>query len=176
MSAAIIVVAPTASTAGSFQITQDIVFTVNTSAAAGKKGFVLDNWLVSDNSALGSFVSPDLVYLVNGSSFTSPSTAFYDNFGQSLGNLTANDGYIWSDMTALTAGNTVVFKAGTYSLAAVVAFNPLATQTFTGDVFMINGSNVRISNIVTLPVPEPGAVSLLALGAIALVSRRRTGR
>ena len=67
--------------------------------------------------------------------------------------------------------------AGTYTLGAVSGFNPQATQTFTGNMFLSNGNSARISNIVAAgPVPELSTWALPGLGGTGLLGltlRRR---
>jgi len=173
MQAAIIVVAPTATTPGSLQITEDIVFTITAEAGSSTKQFVFDDWVVSDGYTNFSYLSPNLNILVNGVSVSFPS-GLRDNMNFSNGEVSPNDGFLNASLTAMALGDEVILLAGSYALSPIPNFNPMATQTFTGNIFLIMTGNIRISNIVA--VPEPATVSALALGAIALVSRRRIGR
>lgn len=175
-SAGIIVVAPTANTPGSFQITADITFTINT--AGDVELFALDEWVTSDGSPNGSIISPNFSISINGNlpgSYTAGS--FFDNLNSTINQITANDGYFTiRSLLPVIVGDTVTVKAGTFSLAAASGFNPQATQTFTGSMFITGDNGSRLSNVVTC-VPEPyGLVLGLTAGIAGLFVRRRKGR
>lgn len=162
-SAAIIVVAPTGSTAGSFQITNDITFEITTAGDA--RAFFFDEWVTS---ASGSFAysaySPGLSISINNYTPGFYSGIIYDNFSYFVGAGTPNDGYLWThDAIVVAVGDTVTLKAGSYSLAAVSNFNSQATQTFTGNMFITDSSGQQLSN--TVAVPEPTTTALLIGGA-----------
>lgn len=177
--AAIVVVAPTSSTSGSFTITQDITFTLNTGiAAGGSLLFVLDEWVISDGGRTDDNFAPQLSISLNGgASQTYGSGNFSDNLNSTSGNVTPNDGFFYASGShpALSSGDTVALLAGSYSLPAISNFNLQATQTFTGNLFMANNATgVRVSDIVA--APEPGTAALLLGGLALLTSRRRARR
>ncbi len=173
--AAVIVLAPTASTPGSFQITNDITFTIGT--AGNALVFVLDEWVTSDGAPQNlSPFSPGLSVSINGGAPASQGTGnFSDNFTNTVGALTPNDGLIFLNTSfAVSIGNTVTLKPATYSLGALSGFNPQGNQTFTGNMFMTNSGGVRLSNIVSAgPAPEPSTCALLLLGGLGAAARRR---
>jgi hypothetical protein len=177
--AGITVIGPTSSTAGSFQITEDITFTITT---AGKiRSFVLDEWVTSDGSwtfaLLSSILDPTgtplLISINHATPFANSYSHFIDNHYSGTG-ITPNDGYFYLDPTvSVSIGDTVTLKAGTYGLLPISGFNPQATQVFTGNMFITDTNGNRASNIVA--VPEPQAVTLL-MGAAAIsaaLHRRR---
>lgn len=168
--AAVIVVAPTGSTPGSIQITSDISFNITTSGAA--KGFNLDEWVVSDGRQNASACNPSLAISLNGGTPGAFPGLFYDNLAGTANDVTANDGFFYlTNPIAVTAGNTLTLKARIYSLGTLIDFNPQATQTFIGNMFVVDSSGFRLS--ANTFVPEPSALALCSLGALALLRRRR---
>jgi hypothetical protein len=92
--------------------------------------------------------------------------------------LTQNDGYLYmTTPISLSLGDVFTLKAATYTLAAnslPPGFNPQAQQSFTGNMFLINVSGVRLSGDSSAgPVPEPGSTMLGALAGLSLLRRRR---
>lgn len=173
--ASVIVIAPTASVAGSFTITQDITFTITTGVTGGSLIFVMDEWVTSDGSQTFSSFSPALSLAVNGGA-AQPYSAnyFVDNYDFTGTAATPNDGYFFTQVSpALAINDTVTLKAATYTISAVPDFNPQATQTFTGNMFVVTGGNNKVSNTVSLAVPEPASITFLAAGGLALFARRR---
>ena len=168
--AAIIVTAPTAGSPGSFQITSDITFNMN--VAGNARVFVLDEWVVSDGSQTFSPYTPIVAFYVNDVGPSALSGKFVDNLTTTDQDITANDGYFLFDGSiSVSSGDTITLKTGLYSLAATTGFNPQATQTFTGNMFVGDINGVRLSPNVA--VPEPTALGLCGLGALALLGRRR---
>ena len=167
--AAIIVEAPSA-LPGSFQITNDITFTINATGSA--QYFVLDEWVVFDGSANGTPIFPNLSYAINGGAPVTQAGQFDDNLGFIFGSITANDGVFFINApVSVVPGNTITAKSGLYALGASPDFNPRGTQTFKGNMFVADISGNRLSPNVS--VPEPTALGLLGLGALALLRRRR---
>lgn len=178
--AAVIVVAPTASTPGSFEITDDITFTITTPGTA--QLFVFDNWVATPDPQTNSQVSPSLSFSFNGGDAFTSNVILYDNVGFPVGALTANDGIISNNSFAnfsfsVSPGDTLTLKAGAYSLPINSDFNPLTTQIFTGDMFIADGNATRLSDNVTTAIPEPSSAALLfgVVSAFALARRRSRG-
>ena len=179
--AAIIVVAPTASTAGSINITQDI--TVIVTVAGNASFLVIDEWVIADGTTtpanLGSpTAAQSFQYSLNGSPNKTGATQnlIYDNF--TIGAATANDGLLNFDGSSsgntLAAGQTFTLRAGNFGVQTTAGFNPQATQTFTGNVFLMSNFGVRMSpNTPAGAVPEPGTALLGALTGLTLLRRRR---
>jgi hypothetical protein len=161
----IIVVAPTATEEGSFTITSDITFTIETQATA--KLIFLDQFLpASTSTTTQSNMSPDLAFSINGNPAITQAVSFRPHLGS--GSL-ADDGFlILSSGFALNVGDTLTLMQGTYDLAIKEDFPALATQTFTGDMFVTNDSTTPISDTVSAAVPEPSAWALGAAGLAAL--------
>lgn len=179
--AAIIFTLPTATTAGSIQITNDVNFTITAGGSVGS--LVFDEWVTSDGleNILGavSIAPSGLSYSVNGgATSTVPMTAFNDNAAQIFSSVTPNDGYLFFP-TGFSAslGNVVTIKAATYTLAAGSApsgFNPQANQTFTGKAFLASNVGIALSGLTPVgAVPEPSNALLLIGGLGALLFRRR---
>ena len=178
--AAIIVVAPTTSTAGSINITHDI--TVIVTVAGSATFLALDEWVIADsattNAVLGSpTAAQSFQYSLNGSPNKTGSSQneIYDNI--SFGSVTANDGLLIFDVAgtnALTVGQTFTLRAGNFGVQTKAGFNPQATQTFTGNVYLTNNNGDRMSaNTPAGAVPEPGTALLGALTGLTLLRRRR---
>jgi hypothetical protein len=168
--AAITVVAPTSTTAGSFNITSDITFTV--SNAGTVLAIIIDEWVISDGSRNSTNFSPNLLLSVNNAPAISFITSFSDNLNADGGALSSNDGFLFLPSgLAVDFGDTVTLLAGVYALSPVAGFNPQASQTFTGNVFFADTSAARLSSNVA--VPEPSITGLL-LSGVALTALRRS--
>ena len=90
-----------------------------------------------------------------------------------FGGISANDGYLTFGAFPVSGGMPFKILAGTYTFGSNASFNPTLTgRNFTGDVFLIQTTGVRLSDNVSL-VPEPSAALLGALGSLALLRRRR---
>jgi hypothetical protein len=100
---------------------------------------------------------------VNGGAIeTGGSLQFFDNRAGTVGSLTSGDGiFSFAGTGVLAVGDTFTYIASTFTIpvGAVAAFNPLANQTFTGDVFWSTTTGVRLSGNVAL-VPEPSSALL----------------
>lgn len=178
--AAIIVEAPTATTPGSLTITNDITFSVTGSGNAGM--FVFDEWVTSDGVQNGSSnidYSSYLAYPVNHNNSPLP-TSFdlfqTDNTTFSSGHVTPNDGLlVMIGSFAVVAGDSVTLKAGELIIPKMSDFNAQATQTFAGNMFVVDTNYIRLTDTVLVPEPSVTAV-LFGAGALALVFRRRSRR
>lgn len=169
--AAFTVVAPTGTTPGILQITEDIHFLI--AAAGDVQLFVLDEWVASDGSQSVSIISPGLSITLNGTGIAVPSNGtFVDNLTLTAGAFTGNDGYLYNDSpVSVVAGDILTLKAATYLLGPESSFNSLATQTFAGNIFLTDVSaNLVPSSITT--VPEPASALLLGLAGIGLPAMR----
>jgi len=177
--AAVIVIAPTGSTSGSLQITNDIVFTITSNGNAAF--FVFDEWVISDGSMTFSTLSPMASISLNGAAPMSKSMGLIDNLTMTQGQMTPNDGLLaianGLDTIPVITGNTLTLRAGSYSLSAVSNFNPQTNQTFTGNMFVVDSSvaGQRISNIVAVPEPATNALILAGMATIFATLRRKLG-
>jgi hypothetical protein len=168
--AAITVVAPTSTTAGSFNITSDITFTVTNAGTAA--AIIIDEWVISDNFRNFTNLSPNLLLSVNNAPAISFITSFADNLNAGGGAVSPNDGYVFLPIGfAVDFGDTVTLLAGVYALSPAAGFNPQASQTFTGNVFLADANAARLSSNVA--VPEPSITGLL-LSGVALTALRRS--
>ena len=171
--AAIVVVLPTATVAGKIEFTQDINFFIT--VAGTLNVLVFDEWVTSDGTETPIYVlSPNgLSYSLNGGSPAMTSgISFYDNLGASAGNITPNDGYLYTAGPALVIGDVFTIKAAIYTIPAgspPPEFNLQAGQTFTGNMFLTNNYGSTLNGAV----PEPSAALLGAIGALGLLRRRR---
>jgi hypothetical protein len=187
--AAVIVTLPTATTAGSIVITQDITFTLTGSVGAtAHMEVVFDEWVTSDGG-LNSFNSTPITpntfsfakndVLMSSLNITT-SNILVDNQANS-GAITPNDGFLdFRPGVALTPGDTFTLKAATYTMPAGTTnqnFNLQANQTFTGNAFLASDyfdSGARLSSNVSLgAVPEPSRALLMLGGLSTLAFRRR---
>lgn len=175
--ATIIVVAPTATAPGSLTITTDITFQITGSGNASM--FVFDEWVTSDGAQNGSSnldYSSYATYPIhhNNSPLSTPLNLFQtDNTTFSSGHVTPNDGILaLIGSFAVVSGDTVTLKAGDLIIPAMSGFNPQATQTFVGNMFLADTNYLQLSDPVV--VPEPSVTALvLGLGALAFGIRRR---
>lgn len=183
--AAVIVTLPTASTAGSVVITNDINFTITSAGTTNVLYF--DEWVTNDGGRTTfdpANVSPSaLNYSLNGGSTLTadwnPTGALADNSNFVFGSVTVNDGFLqWAAYSAFTVAvnDVVTIKAATYTLAAgsLPGFNPQANQTFTGNAFLGDFSGNARSGLTPVgSVPEPSRALLLMGSLGALLLRRR---
>lgn len=160
--AAIKVVVPTTTTAGSLQITQDITFPIT--KTGGAKVLVLDEWVNSDGANIGLSISANLTYSINGGANQNVLLiGIYDNQAFPFGGFTANDGYL----TLLTAipvaiGDTLTIRSATFVLPPQgnsSTFNPQANQTFTGNIFVTDNNTEKISSNVPAHTVSGGRVN-----------------
>lgn len=155
------------------QITAPIHFTttapINTGIAV-----ILDNWVETDSSATMSVMTPSIPMLADGVPLAISNSAFYDNTNNDALDVTAGDGVIIFvfDDGQQPVGTLITLPAGVWTIAGNADFNPAILQTFTGDMFLGDLDGNRVSDIVSL-VPEPSAALLGAVGALALLKRRR---
>ncbi len=174
--AAIVVVAPTASITGSLTITEDITLTI--AVAGNAANLVLDEWLTSDGLLTRRSVSPAFMYSVNsGAIMNGVNSELIDNSAGGFANaITIHDGVLVFHGglgVAVIIGNLFTLKSGVFSLPPVAGFNPQATQTFTGNVFLTTTNGVRLSGNVLIPEPSS---ALLGLCGIGFLLPRRASR
>ncbi len=173
LSAAIIIVAPTSTVAGSFTITDNIVLTNTTLGDQAIRGIVLVDLVNTTDGALtGAALSPDFNFELNGNPGSEPSM-FQDNVVANASALGIGDGAVVSNATfgSYAEGETFTIVSGSYVIAPTADFNSLTTQTFTGQVFLTNTAGFQVSNVVT--IPEPGYAALLAIGVGGMLRRKR---
>lgn len=171
--AAIVINAPTASSAGNITFQQDLTFTITTNTS-GFVNLVFDEWITSGDGATNSMFYPGIQYSVNvGPTLTFTFSDIYDN-GPMLGGITPKDGLLMVTNQALFANDQFTIKAGSYAIPQVAGFNPQTNQIFSGNLFLVaSGSSYnRISNII----PEPSASTLLMTCALAASLCRRRER
>jgi hypothetical protein len=124
-----------------------------------------------------SSLSPSsLSYRKNGGAIqTVTGLSFVDNFVTNFVNITPGDGSIGFGNVSVSLGDTFTIVSATYTNTAGVVpnFNPLANQTFTGNVFLADINGIRRSGNVAL-VPEPSSALLGLCGLTLLALRRRT--
>ncbi len=167
--AAIVVLAPTDVKSGSVSITEEITIAINASGTL--RTFVLNDWVISDSFKTDSVVSPLFSISLNGGAKQFYSSSFYDNIASTFNGNTPGDGYFFiHNGPNVALGDVVTIYAATYTLGRTENFNPLATQTFTGSVFLAGGSGERFSNNVS--IPEPSALGLISLAVICALNRR----
>jgi len=176
---AVVIVAPVfATTPGSMQITEDITFTIT-------KPFSIFSYIVfedlvqtNDGNSDGAGLTPNLAFTIYGSATTLPVSYFVDNSTPAFGDVTETDGYIGgNEIYEVSPGDTVTLAAGTYAIADNYSnFNPQTTQTFTGNMFLVDSDGKKISDVAAVPEPSAwalGGAGLLAAGAAGF---RRAGR
>ncbi len=171
--AAVIVVAPTNVLPGSLIIDQDITLTVTTAGTA--RILVFDEWVAaSDGSNTVSVSTLSTTYSQNGGPDTAAGVNSFVRDGSiNFGAITLNDGYIvFGAGVTVALTDTITIRAGTYILPAVANFNPLTTQTFTGNVFLASQTGVRLTSDVSL-IPEPSSTLSIGLASILLLTLRK---
>ncbi len=180
--AAIVIHGPTRTTTGTLEITQDLVYTITTNltGGGGPWALVMDGLMPAgsiDSGSTYSDLSSPLVFLLNGNPLGGIwYTSLLDNVTGGSNSTSKGDAFFYIlDTPNLVAGDKLTLKAGSFILGTTSSiqgtFNPLSSQTFTGDTFIVNVGAVRISNLV--PAPEPGSALLGSASCGLLLLRRR---
>ena len=158
-------------------IQSDLVFPITATGNAAV--VVFDEWVTSDGSNTGANIlsAGALTFSRGGTPTQVPLQTLNDNLGRTSGAVTANDGFLFFSNYAVTTGDTVTLKAGSWSFAGAGAFNPQTVQTFAGNVFLADPLGARLSSSLPAgPVPEPSQYAQVAGVAVlgwALMRRVR---
>ncbi len=171
--AAIVLSGDVLTTGGTFEITQDITITVTTTGNG--KTLVFKDWVTSDDSAHAvDFTEASLNYQINGGSVQSTTLDLVaDNFAfPATNDIGPNDGYIYFNDIAVTAGDILTVKSGSWATSGKAGFNPEAIQTYTGEVFLMTGNGEALSGGVVVPEPSTWA-ALCGAGMLGLALWRR---
>ncbi len=177
--AAVIMTAPTSSSTGSLQITEDITFNITT--AGPVRYLVFDEWVSSSDGSLTGTPNPappvpaiPITFSLNGGADTTagPFINLIDNVDTTLLSITPLDGvFLFGTNIAVTSGDSLVIRAGTFTLPLVANFNPATTQTFTGNTFLTTPTGLALTG--STPVPEPSTGLLVGLMSVILFSYRK---
>jgi hypothetical protein len=163
----------------SLTITEDIHFTITESS--GPNVFMA---LQNFGAGLGSsnVYSYDRVdYSLNGGPDTYATySLFVPNTYTPYGPVLAEDGVLAFPGPMVVAGDTLTIRAGTYSYSGSSGIPASIVGTLEGNVFLFaygpeyeSELTHRVSNVVSLAVPEPHSLLLTAVGGLALLRRRR---
>lgn len=144
------------------------LFLVFDEAAAGGSGF---------GSGYAD-IFPNVQYSINGTDYTENFGAI-PRSGLTFNDLTPNDAYLYAAIgRTVSAGDVVVFKQGSYTAGAQSSseFDALEGVTVQ-QAFFVDGSAVRISDVVVTAVPEPEEyAAVAAAGLIGFGLWRRAQR
>jgi hypothetical protein len=172
--AAVLVVAPTLTATGVLTITEPI--NLQATVAGSFYYLVFSDWVqTSDGNTTATVVSPDIAFSVAG--VAASDSAFLYNNNRGGPGFTLRDGYLAFSLgvPAAAVGDIISFPAGSYSLRAdrSNSFNQQTTQTFTGNVYLVNSSNQKVSN--TVAVPEPATALIMVTALVGLCWMRHRG-
>jgi hypothetical protein len=140
---------------------------------------VFDEWVTSDGSQTAPSLAGQTVTFSRGGTTTQVGLqSLNDNLARTAGAMTSNDGFLLFSGYAVTAGDTVTIKAGSWSFSGAALFNPQTVQTFTGNVFLANALGSALSSPISAgPVPEPGQYAQVAgVGVLGWALLRRFRR
>ena len=167
--ASIIILAPTQDNKGSVEVQENVTFNVTTSGTIF--GIYLDELVTTSTRFKNpTDISPQISFSLNGGMNQLTSGGFADNIASDFNNVTKNDGYFTLNSGVnVAAGDTLTLFKAKYTIKESSNFNQEATQTFNGQMFLVDGSGNRLSEFTS--VPEPGAITLF-LPAILLAFRR----
>lgn len=176
LSAAIIVSnnALTTGAAATLTITTDLNFTITVTPADNGVFFAFMDWAPTVGTATHTRMLDQFQYSLNGATVdVGISSTFVDHWGGTdIGAITTNTGYIYFFLPqAAQIGDTLTIKAGTYAFEGNSSLNPDIVQTFNGEIQIFDNWGNPIGPVVS--VPEPSAALLGAVGALALLRRRR---
>ena len=175
----VVVTGDIATGSGVVTVTEDIVF--NVTARGNVNVIAFDDWTATSDSDWNypPLNPASFTIVLNGVEIVAPFASFTDNRYSDIHDLKANDTYFafhtpGTRGIAVTAGDTFVFKAGSWSVSATPTFNPAVSGVFDGNAFLVDYSGRRVSDFVQ--VPEPSTPLLLLLGALMCFLRRRVLR
>jgi hypothetical protein len=168
--AAIVVSAPTRTASGSVLIQQDVTFGITEGGVM--QTIVLNDWVTSDPLKTSSIATPSISLSINGGSAQFFPGVFFDNSAGTFNDFTPGDGYFFlTSGPSVLSGDTITVHAATYTLQAAQNFNPLATQSFNGQMFLGDNNGRRLSEIVA--IPEPACFGFLSVGLLYFGRRSR---
>ena len=156
---------------GQFQFLTDYTFTLTTPIALNDGVYLVFDEAVTTVDAgitsVSSKAGTPLQLRMGATDYTRP-FSLYDNYGGTVGALTPKDSFIlWTSPASLSSGETLTLKAGTYTVNGSAQFNPeYNSKSFTGNLFLMNGSANAISDNVSA-VPEPRDYALLTGASLA---------
>lgn len=182
--AAIILTGNPGQAGGTLQSDAELTFTLTSSGDI--YAIIFDNWVSADDGRLNErFGTGSITYRIDGGSpaTVSGTVGLIDNVVRAIGSVSPRSGALAFDGGSIpaSAGQTITFSPFTLSLTSDSNFNPLALGSFTGNVFLIDTGNDRITpSIAAVPEPEEEA-ACAALGLMGFglwcwkASRSRKG-
>ena len=158
---------------GQLEVTEDITLTISTAINAGwAVNLVFDEWVTNDGASTNADIADSIPLTINGGAVSNTLILNFTDNNTNLNSVTPNDGILaFQASSGLNPGDVLVIKAFAVEIGAIGGFNPDATGSFNGNVFLANDAAIIVSDIVA--VPEPSSTALLGLGGLALMLRRR---
>lgn len=142
-----------------------VSYTVNAALTSNAPFFVFKN---VGNALLGQrAISGNISFSINGGPNQLVSTG---NSGAAIGNIAANDLYIFGPFSALVIGDVVTLSAGTVTTNTNIAGAPPSGGSFT--TILTDGNGVQVAT-AGVAVPEPTTWALLGLGCTGWLGLRR---
>lgn len=155
-------------------ITDELIFTIETTGEF--RSLIFNQWLDSAGSSTASSIGAPMEfnYTINGSLGSHNWANLRPNLVGVVNDVSPRDGRLltFGPGISVNATDTLVIKPGSWTFPGAPDFDPqLVNLNFDGDVFLVNSSEQRISNVTQ--APEPSAAMLFTLGSIVFFLRRR---
>ena len=165
------------SPAPTLTLTNALTFFIESTGSV--RGIAFDEWVTSDGGSTTALavVVPSIQlmsYQINGGSIqTIPVNSVIDNAATTLGDMTANDGYLFFFAgISVNSGDAISFSPGIFTFSNASGFNANIPATFNGDAYTINQSGLRLSSLSPVPEPATGLFGLIAVGMLACFRKR----
>jgi hypothetical protein len=149
--------------------TSPITYTITTPPASFSPIFVFQG--VGDVFSGYPGITTTLTYTINGGA---AQTIDYVGSSYTGGDMLANDIYVYGSLPGVSVGDTVLLSAGALTTTGNIASAAPTNGVYTTFIVQNNATSISGSGISSAAAaPEPASLSLLALGGLGMLAKRR---